>query len=193
MSKKNADFTVDLDSAPEPEAVALAPPPVEAAKEVSSGPTREEIDRIRATRQPLAGGVGRLHVHGSLPGYHLHIFKDEGTRIAMALQAGYAFVQRGEGSIQMGRDVASIDNDPGSRIRVVMGSKGTEPMYGYLMKIPEELYNEDMARQEAEVEAVDRQIQGGQIGETTDQQRYVPKAGVQYDPRAAKFLQPPPK
>jgi len=157
------------------------------------GPTREEIERIRATRQRLDGRVEKLKVYGTIPGYHLHIFNEDGARLDEAQRSGYAFVRRSE--IQdVGRDVASFNTDPGENVRFVVGKRDNgNPMYGYLMKIPNEIFEDDQQAMEAYNSGVDGAIRRGGVGTkdeaTSDtKQRYIPTSGTNYMPDKPSFV-----
>jgi len=160
---------------------------------VATGPTREEIERIRATRQRLDGRVEKLKVYGTIPGYHLHIFNEDGARLDEAQRSGYTFVKRDE--IQdVGRDVASFNTDPGENVRFVVGKRDNgNPMYGYLMKIPEEIFQDDQHALEAYNAGVDGAIRRGGVGikdeATMDtKQRYIPTSGTTYSPDKPSFV-----
>jgi hypothetical protein len=159
----------------------------------AEGPTREEIESIRANRQRLDGRVEKLKVYGSLPGYHMHIFNEDGARLDEAQRSGYAFVKRKE--IQnVGRDVASFNTDPGENVRFVVGKRDNgNPMYGYLMKIPEEIFQDDQMAMEAYNAGVDGAIRRGSVGTkdeaTSDtKQRYIPTSGTTYSPDKPSFV-----
>lgn len=159
----------------------------------SAGPSREEIERIRATRQRLDGRVEKLKIYGTIPGYHMHIFNEDGARLDEAQRSGYTFVKRGE--IQdVGRDVTSYNTDPGENVRFVVGKRDNgNPMYGYLMKIPEEIFQDDQNALEAYNAGVDGAIRRGGVGikdeATTDaKQRYIPDSGTVYSPEKPSFV-----
>jgi len=159
----------------------------------SVGPTREEIEEIRQNRQPLDGRVEKLRVYGTIPGYHLHIFNEDGARLEEAQRSGYAFVKRKEIK-NVGRDVASFNSDPGENVRFVVGKRDNgNPMYGYLMKIPEEIFQEDQMALEAYNAGVDGAIRRGSVG-TKDEatvdakQRYIPSQGTSYIPDKPSFV-----
>lgn len=163
------------------------------AAEATQGPTAEEIAQIRANRQPLDGRVEKLKVYGAIPGYHLHIFNEDGARLDEAQRSGYAFVKRKE--IQnVGRDVTSFNTDPGENVRFVVGKRDNgNPMYGYLMKIPEEIFMDDQMALEAYNAGVDGAIRRGGVG-TKDEatvdakQRYIPTSGTTYAPDKPSFV-----
>lgn len=166
---------------------------IPAATVATDGPSRQEIEQIRATRQRLDGRVEKLKVYGTVPGYHLHIFNEDGARLDEAQRSGYTFVKRKE--IQnVGRDVASFNTDPGENVRFVVGKRDNgNPMYGYLMKIPEEIFQDDQDALEAFNAGVDGAIRRGNVGAkdeaTTDaKQRYIPDSGTVYTPEKPSFV-----
>lgn len=146
----------------------------------------------RARRRPLNGRALKLEVFGSVPGHHMYIAKDEGARIQLMLDAGYAMVQATE---LQGLGAAAHNTDPGGNVRFVLGLKNSgEPMYGYLMKIPEEWWEEDQAAIEKRNQEIDDQIRQGQVGATADEgeQRYIDRSRHHYDPAAAKHFRTKP-
>ncbi len=97
------------------------------------------------------------------PGYRRYWFNDRPGRISRAIRAGYAHV---------------IDEDTGGNV-----SKNTDTVDGrgrssYLMETPIEWYQEDMARQAADLEARLNDIRQGQAGPGAEDQRYVPSRGI---------------
>lgn len=162
----NAEFAISVEEAPE-----------------TVAPVIPDLEARRQQRQPLNGRTLKLQVFGEVPGYHLYIAKDEGARIALMQQAGYEFVKHDEVSVR--GSVASYNTDPGGHVRFVLGSNGPDPLYGYLMKIPLEFYEEDQAALEAANASVDDQIRAGNLKETPDEQRYIPKGGIKYQPKTA--------
>lgn len=92
------------------------------------------------------------------------VINDDGSmRIAQALQGGYEFVVSG-GETYLGDSDGSAIPDCGSLIKKYVGKndKG-EPMYGYVMAIDKELYEEDKAAKEAVNKKVDDAIRGGTL------------------------------
>jgi len=109
-------------------------------------------------------------------GYRRYWFNDEPGRIQRALGAGYSFVKVN-----------------GRNTRNVVGrAKNGSAQVAYLMEIPEDWFLQDVRRQQAKVDEIDDAIRGGTINEkggtaTKDgDNRYVPKDGIRYDPRASR-------
>ena len=111
------------------------------------------------------------------PGFHNHIFNDLPGRVERAKEAGYAHVLDKEG-----KPVKLI---------VDKGSDG-RGMNGYLMEIPREWYEEDMALVQRESDKVDQAILRGRRparragaeshshaeAEASADHSYIPKSGI---------------
>lgn len=178
MNKLNDILTSAMDAFEDNEGIAPVTPAARSAP--------------RRARQPLNGRALKLEVFGEIPGHHLYIAKDEGARLMLMENAGYSFVEAGE---LQGFGAQAHNTDPGSRVRFVLGVKGSgEPMYGYLMKIPEEFWQQDQAGIERTNREIDAQIKGGKIGETqgTDDERRYTRPEHTYQPEAAKFFRSKP-
>ena len=126
-------------------------------------PTPSADGAVRRKRGVFNGTKGKLSVDTNLPGYHLHIMNDDKTRIQDALSD----------------NVVARNGDLGdSRIRFLVGSRDKgEPMYGYLMKIRQEWYEEDQAELQAKNDKIDTAIRTGKIT-GSDPMLYVPKDGI---------------
>ena len=124
--------------------------------------TRANPARVpKDARQPFGSTTQKL-AYPPRPGFHRHWFNDDPGRIDMAVAAGYTHV--------IGKD--------GQRVcRVVGVTAGGGPLQGYLMEIPEEWYQEDMARQNAETEKTMDAVRRGAIaGQPGVDGRYIPEA-----------------
>lgn len=141
-------------------------------------------------RIPMSVPVSKLSVP-EIPGYHLHWFRGEPGRIERALRAGYEFVDEGEVSINntgLGADTLKNGNtDLGSRVSQAAGgelSGDNQPLRLYLMKIQEELWQEDQAAilgEGSQLDNIRKSLAGGLIGSDGQSQedkanRYVDKA-----------------
>lgn len=117
----------------------------------------------RRRRNVFNGTEVKLSVREQIPGYHLHIFTDTGSRIQEAMDNGYEFVTPTEvGGVS--ENVVSRNGDLGERIRYLVNPRavGTE-QYGYLMKIRQEWYEEDQAELQAKNNRIDAAIRKGKI------------------------------
>jgi hypothetical protein len=88
-----------------------------------------------------------------IDGYHLHWMLGTPSRLAQAQKAGYTFVEDGETDINnfdLGGDAeASGNTDLGSRVSMVAGSdtgSDGDAVRLYLMKLPEELWEQDQSK-----------------------------------------------
>lgn len=139
-------------------------------------------------RIPMSVPVQKLEVP-EIPGYHLYWFRSDPARIQRALQGGYEFVDEREtqvNSVTLGSDSAASGNtDLGSRVSVVagdeIGSDG-QAVRLVLMKIRQDLHEEDLAISAATNEQVAASLRGdfesGNMGagKVDVSQRYVDKA-----------------
>jgi len=131
----------------------------------------------RKRRSAFNGTEAKLSVMETIPGYHLHIFTDAGSRVKQAQDSGYEFVTPTEvGGVS--ENVVSRNGDLGDRIRYLVNphAEGTE-QYGYLMKIRQEWYEEDQAEIQAKNNRIDAAIRKGKVtGENSN--FYVPTGGI---------------
>lgn len=113
-------------------------------------------------RQPFGATTFKLTA-AAREGYHRHWFNEVLDRLDQAQRAGYTFVK-----------------EEGKRVKRVVGvAKGGGPLTAYLMEIPQQWYEEDMARTQRNVDEIDAAIRGGQIG--NQEERYVPEKGIKID------------
>jgi hypothetical protein len=106
-----------------------------------------------AIRTPITGDRSILEVHGKRAGFQYRWVRDTsetGHEIVRYLSAGYEFVNRNKEGIVIGDNSVYQSKAVGSIIRV---PAGRDDDYLYLMKIPQEWYDED---QEAKQREVDR-------------------------------------
>lgn len=117
----------------------------------------------RSKRQTFNGTEGKLRIGNQIEGYHLHILNDSPGRIAQALAVGYEFVSPEEvGGTAV--NVVSRNTDIGDKVRFLVGvSETNEPLYAYVMKIRQELYEEDQAALQSKSDAIDDAIRGGKL------------------------------
>jgi len=96
----------------------------------------------RETRVPITGTRDILGVEGKDPFYHYYWALDtseEGTQIMRLQNAGYNFVQSSE--VKVSNTSVYSAAGIGSIVRVAAG----QGSFHYLMKIPQEWYEQDMA------------------------------------------------
>jgi len=150
---------------------------MEERKATSDATTPAADGATRKRRNVFNGTEAKLGVRSQIPGYHLHIFTDVGSRIQEALDSGYEFVT----PIEIGgvsENVVSRNGDLGERIRYLVNprAEGTE-QFGYLMKVRQEWFEEDQAELQAKNNRIDSAIRKGKMG-GDNPQFYVPNGGI---------------
>ena len=119
-------------------------------------------DRLeRSTRVPFGTPVKRFNTPEK-DGFHYRVFNDnwkkEPGRIQRAMSAGYEVVEHERSGETSGT------NEDGSEIK------------GVLMRIPQELYDQDQALKNLEMDKVDEQIHRGKF--KTEGPTYTPGGGI---------------
>lgn len=117
--------------------------------------TDQSVRKVQKRRH-FGVAQSRLDVGTDIPGYHLRWVNDEPGRLQRAQQAGYQFVTPEE--------VDRVSDDE-SKVRELVGVQRDEktPQFAYLMKIAEELYQEDRNALDYQVDQIDAAIRGGKI------------------------------
>lgn len=99
----------------------------------------------------------------AIPGFHLHWFMDMPGRIDYCKTCGYEHVLNEKGQpVSMTHGVREFGGG----------------LTGYLMKIPQEFYEEDFALKQEGVDAIDEAIYRGRVNEDAGDKRYVPKDSI---------------
>lgn len=136
----------------------------EAVQEQNTEETRAPETATRRKKNAFNGTQLKLSVNYTIPGYHLHVLTDDGSRIHEALEAGYEFVTPEEiGGVS--ENVTSRNGDLGNRVRFLVNPRTGEgsAKFGYLMKQREEWYKEDQAALAAKNNLIDNTIRKGKI------------------------------
>jgi hypothetical protein len=60
-------------------------------------------------------------------------------------------------------------------------AEGGGPLVGFLMEIPEEWYQQDMAEQQAERDKLENQIKQGKLESKEGDGRYIPAQGIKIE------------
>ena len=136
-------------------------------------------------RVPMSLPVQKLAVP-AIPGYHLHWMLGTPQRLAQAHQAWYEFVDHSEvdlATVGLGNSADSQGStDLGSRVSLVAGgmSEGGQATRLYLMKVKQELWEEDQRGLEARKETIAAVLRGDSVagdgqntGDTSN--RYTPR------------------
>lgn len=115
----------------------------------------------RVNRRPFSSVEYKM-AYPEREGYHRHWFNDAGSRVSRALEAGYEHVKH------EGKPVS----------RVVGTAEGGGPLHAFLMEIPREWYEEDMARELALIADREASIKRGATQGAEVEQGYVPSQGI---------------
>jgi len=141
-----------------------------ARQKQAAAPEPEAADPLRPARRALRkpfGARDQKLAYAGRPGYHRHWFNDEPGRVDRAAEAGYTHVK---------------DEQSGKNVQTVVGTaRGGGPLLAFLMEIPEEWYQEDMAANDALVLERKQEIETGQLNKPSGrdgQLRYVPQTGI---------------
>lgn len=133
--------------------------------------------QAESKRIPMSLPIAKLAVP-DIPGYHLHWFLGD-MRVARALKAGYEFVDEDETSLSDKSPSVGEGRDMGTRVSLIGGSdfdQRGQPERLYLMKLRNELWNDDQKELEGRsaqmLEALRvGQVNAGEGGDTSH--RYV--------------------
>lgn len=137
--------------------------------------------KVERTRVPMSIPMGKLQVP-DIPGYHLHWFRGDATRLQRAILGGYTFVDLDEvelTALGVANSVADqTSTDMGTRVSVSSGKDAPngQPERLYLMKIKEEFWNEDQAKLLERNESIAAAIRGDgyQQAGGDNSHRYIP-------------------
>ena len=130
-----------------------------------------------ATRRPGAsaservpfGAMEQVMAVPPMPGFRLYWFIDAPGRIARAKKAGYEHV---------------TDDSSGEPMALVSGrNDGGSAQKSYLMKIPQQWYEEDQRAQKAALDAKLAEIKQGRGGSGDLENRYIPRQGITVETR----------
>lgn len=150
-----------------------------------------EIEELRKNRVP-AGIPGMNLDFPTREGYVRRVVKDIPGRLEKFLKGGWRFVKKDDLGTEdknvTGLLKASTREGLDSRVSQVIGTnKDRSPATGYLMEIPEELYQED---QSAKMEKVNELEAGLRRGHDADGQasdgRYIPSQGIKIEQKGGK-------
>ena len=138
---------------------------------------KEAVKKAPKVRRNLFNGTQqRLAVHGSIEGYHLHIFNDSPGRIEQALASGYEFVAPNEVELEIGRRVVDTNTAIDEKVRYITGiNEQNNPLYAFLMKIPLEFFESDQKDVQDKInQAEDYMVRNAGIGADKIGNTYIP-------------------
>jgi hypothetical protein len=124
--------------------------------------TEQAPSRPPRVRKPF-GTMEQTMAYPKREGFHRHWFNDVKDRISRAQEAGYEHVK--------GKDDKNTS-------MVVGVAEGGGPLHAFLMEIPQEWYNEDMAAQQKIVDDREAVIKRGEADRQEGDGRYVPSQGI---------------
>ena len=131
--------------------------------------TNQEPDRnvnVRPSRRPFGSQTQKL-AYEKREGFFRRWFNDTPGRIDAAREAGYKIVKDKAGK-EVARPVGVYDNGVA--------------MMAYLMEIPQEWYDEDMAAQQALLDQTDEAIKRGALqGRPGKDGVYIPAQGIKIE------------
>lgn len=131
----------------------------EVVEKVVANPASRPVTREK--RRPFGSQVQKL-AYEARTGYHRHWFNDSPGRIEQAKEAGYTPVMDKEGK---------------QVVRVVGTNPAGGALLGYLMEIPQEWYDEDMAQGQRQVDERDLAIKTGSVaGKVGEDGLYIPES-----------------
>lgn len=127
---------------------------------------RRESDRSEAPRTRRQANLGgarlKLAVHGTIPGHAMYWCNDDNNEIAQLLEEGFSFVKAGE--VGLNRGVVQ-DNDVDGRVSKYVGTKQNgDPMRAYLLKCPQEIWDDIQAASQDQANEWDSAILAGVVG-----------------------------
>lgn len=161
--------------------------PEEKKEEVKSQ-RQLEIERIRKNRVPP--GIPSMNLDYPVrEGYTRRVVCDRHGRLDKFLAGGWSFVQQ-DALEEKASGALKVTTREGldSRVSQVVGShKDNRPMTGYLMEIPEELYEEDQAAKMEHIDDLEASLRQGTDADggasPGKDGRYVPSTGIKIDQR----------
>lgn len=138
----------------------------------------------RKGRIPLGGHRSKL----SIDGYDIPDDKvarwvnDHPGRLDRALNGGYTFVKDPKQKIKVGEDPMRHTGMDTSVSVIVGTTEGGKPLHAYLMVIDKDLYDEDQAEKNREMDKIDAAVQRGVGPGTSEEGMYSPSGGIKYEP-----------
>jgi hypothetical protein len=132
----------------------------------------------RTRRSSFGAPKLSMAVTVEVPGYHLCWMNDDGKMIDQALDSGYEFVVKHETEIENGVSPSNVDMNDKIKMKVGTFDNGA-PIYGYLMKIKNEWFEEDQEAILLENRKIEDAIAGGNINGTVGQDgKYVSSISI---------------
>lgn len=153
-----------------------------------------EVKRVSGTaarrkdRVPLGATRQKLSVPPR-QGYERRWINDDGARLQQALAADWKFVE--DPNLKVGDDNGNSSVD--SRVsRVVGKKKNGHELRAFLMEIEADLYKEDQAEKQKQLDEVDRAIKRGNVRNDRGDKGYVPERGIKIESETIRKPEPEP-
>jgi hypothetical protein len=137
------------------------PPMLRTEPIVSAPEVQADAGPRKSARKPFGAMTLKL-AYPERKGFHRHWFNETTGRIQRAQEAGYEHV------IANGKPMQ----------KVVGTAEGGGPLNAFLMEIPQEWYDEDMAAQQREIDDKEKAIKRGELEGQDGDNRYVPAQGI---------------
>ena len=133
---------------------------------------KRATNRRKSQRTPFGVPRKKLSVDGyHIPGYTLRFINDTDNRILDAVEGGYQHVSKDEIPNVGDKNVANVEGLGTVVCRRVGVKENGSAMYAYLMKIEEDIYNEDQQMKEEVLTNKEDSLMGG----TDIENSYVPR------------------
>lgn len=156
---------------------------------------QQEVERRRKLR--VAPGVASRNLdYPAKEGWVRRVVCDRHGRLDKFVNGGWSFVSKDDEGSENPEGILKAGTREGldSRVSQVVGThKDNTPMHGYLMEIPEELYDEDQAVKMERIDALEGTLRAGMDADgsnpagTKDRPgpdgRYVGNQGIKMQPK----------
>ena len=124
---------------------------------------KEQLTNKRTPRRSSINGTRNvLNITGKEPGYVYRVVNDTGDRIDQLKEIVYEIVE--DTNVKVGDRRVANPTKEGSPVRVSVG----QGIQGYVMRIKQEWYDEDKAKKDARIDAIER----GLVREAKEQSDY---------------------
>lgn len=145
----------------------------EAAAEAAARRDSERPVAPRTRRTRLGGAQLKLDVVGRISGYHLYWENDQGHRLELLLEEGFEFVKPSEVGMARASERIVVDSEVTDRVSKHVGTTDDgKPMRAYLLKCPDEIWEEI---QESITSLTDQRDRDILDSHNTGDDRYKPK------------------
>ena len=124
---------------------------------------KEQLTTKRTNRRSSVNGTRNvLNITGKEPGFVYRVVNDVGDRVEQLKAIGYEIVE--DSNVQVGDRRVANPTKEGSPVKVSVGGG----VQGYVMRIRQEWFDEDKAKKDAHVDAIER----GLVREAKDSAYY---------------------